>query len=281
MRSHLFSPTHPASRPLEQSVKPLLRWAGSKRKLLPVLRQVAPAQFSRYVEPFCGSACFYLELAPEVGLLGDINSELIHFYKRVRANPNLVGKLFHAMPTTERFYYDLRAVAPDSLGANERAARFLYLNRFCFNGVYRTNREGAFNVPRGMRVGALPSLEEIASFGRVLRRAEVRVGDFESTLAECGAGDFVYLDPPYAGRGVRNRGEYGANSFAEIDVVRLRHSLESASGRGAKILVSYGDVSVVREAFSDWRVSELTVGRNVSGFLHGRRDVQELLITNY
>lgn len=269
------------SRALKQSVKPLLRWAGSKRKLLPVLRQAVPAQFSRYVEPFCGSACFYLELAPKLGLLGDINSELIHFYKRVRANPNVVGKLFHSMPTTERFYYDLRAVEPTTLGANERAARFLYLNRFCFNGVYRTNRAGAFNVPRGVRVGALPSLEEIAAFGRTLRGAEVRVGDFESTLAECNEKDFVYLDPPYAGRGVRNRGEYGANSFVETDVVRLRHSLEIASSRGAKILVSYGDVPIVREAFSDWRVTELTVGRNVSGFLHGRRDVQELMITNY
>jgi DNA adenine methylase len=246
-----------------------------------VLRQAAPTQYSRYVEPFCGSACFYLELAPALGLLGDINPELIHFYKRVRANPNKVGELFHAMPTTERFYYDLRAIAPTSMGANERAARFLYLNRFCFNGVYRTNRAGAFNVPRGVRVGALPSLEEISSFGRTLRQADVRACDFESTLAECGAKDFVYLDPPYAGRGVRNRGEYGANSFAEVDVVRLRDSLESASSRGAKILISYGDVPVVREAFSDWQVAELTVGRNVSGFLHGRRDVRELLITNY
>lgn len=246
-----------------------------------MLRQYVPAQFTRYVEPFCGSACLFIELSPERGLLGDINPELIHFYKRVRANPNKVGELFHAMPATERFYYELRSVPPESLGANERAARFLYLNRFCFNGVYRTNRAGAFNVPRGVKVGALPTLGEIAAFGRSLRRADVEVSDFETVLQQCGADDFVYLDPPYAGRGVRNRGEYGANSFSEVDVDRLRDALEGASSRGAKILLSYGDVPVVRQAFSQWQVRELTVGRNVSGFLHGRREVQELLITNY
>lgn len=266
---------------MEQSAKPLLRWAGSKKKLLPTLRQYVPARFSRYVEPFCGSACLFFELSPELGLLGDINPELIHFYKRVRTNPNKVGELFHSMPTTERFYYELRSVQPENLGANERAARFLYLNRFCFNGVYRTNRSGAFNVPRGVKVGALPSLEEIAAFGRSLRRAVVEVADFGTVLAQCGADDFVYLDPPYAGRGVRNRGEYGSNSFSEEDVDRLHDTLEDASSRGAKVLLSYGDVPIVREAFSKWQIKELTVGRNVSGFLHGRRAVQELLITNY
>lgn len=214
-------------------------------------------------------------------MLGDINPELIHFYKRVRANPNRVGELFHAMPTTEDFYYELRSMQPESLSANERAARFLYLNRFCFNGVYRTNRAGIFNVPRGVRVGALPTLEDIAAFGRLLRRAELEAGDFEAVLAQCGVNDFVYLDPPYAGRGVRNRGEYGANSFSEDDVARLHDTLENASSRGAKILISYGDVPIVRQAFSKWQIRELTVGRNVSGFLHGRREVRELLITNY
>ena len=185
------------------------------------------------------------------------------------------------MPTTECFYYELRSMQPESLSANERAARFLYLNRFCFNGVYRTNRAGIFNVPRGVRVGALPTLEDIAAFGRLLRRAELEAGDFEAVLARCGVNDFVYLDPPYAGRGVRNRGEYGVNSFSEDDVARLHDTLENASSRGAKILISYGDVPIVRQAFRKWQIRELTVGRNVSGFLHGRREVQELLITNY
>ncbi|BCN08119.1 hypothetical protein RPSD_00040 [Ralstonia solanacearum] len=89
------------------------------------------------------------------------------------------------------------------------------------------------------------------------------------------------MDPPYAGRGVRNRGEYGVNSFSEEDVGRLQSALQDASARGAKILISYADVAAVRKAFDGWRVTELTVGRNVSGFTHGRREVQELLITNY
>jgi DNA adenine methylase len=260
--------------------RPLLRWAGSKRRLLPVLRASAPKEFERYIEPFCGSICLFVDLKPKKAVLSDNNPELIHFYRTLRHRPAHIGKLAAAMPLTESFYYELRALNPVTLSSNDRAARFLYLNRFCFNGVYRTNKQGQFNVPRGKHMGALPSVEEITNFGRFIRSAEFHAADFEELLDIATTGDFVYLDPPYAGAS-RDRGEYGINAFKEIDIVRLTDACNRASKRGAKVLLSYADLPIMRALLPNWGVRELDVLRSVSGFSRGRGMVQEILISNF
>lgn len=129
--------------------EPILRWAGSKKKLLSVLSSAAPSTFKRYVEPFVGSAVLFLELDPSKAVLSDINTGLIETYENIRAHPRAVWNRVSDMPLEESFYYDLRSQDADSLKTLDRAARFVYLNRFCFNGVYRTNRQGLFNVSRG------------------------------------------------------------------------------------------------------------------------------------
>jgi DNA adenine methylase len=260
--------------------RPLLRWAGSKRRLLPVLRTCAPAEFDRYIEPFCGSICLFIDLKPSRAVLSDNNPDLIHFYKSLRHRPSHIGKLAASMPLTDSFYYELRALDPNTLSSNDRAARFLYLNRFCFNGVYRTNKAGQFNVPRGKHMGALPSVEEITQFGRFIRSVDFRAADFEELLDIATVGDFVYLDPPYAGAS-RDRGEYGVNSFKELDILRLAEACIRASDRGAKILLSYADLPMIRTLLPSWNLRELDVLRSVSGFSRGRGTVQEILISNF
>lgn len=260
--------------------RPLLRWAGSKRRLLPVLRNSAPSKYNRYIEPFCGSICLFVDLKPTAAVLGDNNPELIHFYSTLRHRPAHIGKLASSMPLTDNFYYELRAVDPRSMSADDRAARFLYLNRFCFNGVYRTNKKGQFNVPRGKHMGALPSVEEITNFGRFIRSAEFLASDFEQLLDLATEDDFVYLDPPYAGA-ARDRGEYGVDAFKEIDISRLSDACIRASHRGAKILLSYADLPIIRSLLPRWNVQELDVLRSVSGFSRGRGTVQEILISNF
>jgi len=260
--------------------RPLLRWAGSKRRLLPVLRACAPATFDRYIEPFCGSICLFVDLKPNNAVLSDNNPELIHFYNTLRHRPAHIGKLAAAMPLIDSFYYELRALDPSALSSDNRAARFLYLNRFCFNGVYRTNKQGKFNVPRGKHMGALPSVEEITNFGRFIRNAQFHNADFEELLNIATEGDFVYLDPPYAGAS-RDRGEYGTNAFKEIDIERLSKACHGASARGAKILLSYADLPIIRTLLPNWYVRELNVLRSVSGFSRGRGTVQEILISNF
>lgn len=258
-----------------------LRWAGSKKKLLPILTAAAPKKFSRYVEPFCGSLCLFVALKPQYALVGDINAELIHFYKMIRWRPHRIAELTHALPTDAETYYILRGLSPAKLSAEQRAARFLYLNRFCFNGVYRTNLMGHFNVARGQHMGNIPSGEELGAFGALMRRADIRQSDFSALISEVGEGDFVYLDPPYAGRDIRDRGEYGLGAFKTHDISRLASQLNLASSRGAKILISYADLDHFRSFFSGWKTVKHDVERNVSGFARGRTTVSEVLICNY
>jgi DNA adenine methylase len=246
-----------------------------------MLRQLSPKNFDRYIEPFCGSLCLFVSLKPRAALVGDINEDLIHFYRQLRVRPIHVSELAHGIPTDEESYYQVRAIDSALLTSAQRAARFLYLNRFCFNGVYRTNREGGFNVARGKHMGAIPPIEELVAFGGLLRRARLRTADFSELLCEAGRGDFVYLDPPYVGRGVRNRGEYGVGAFNEDDLKRLRDSVDAAAQRGAKVLVSYADLPKVRKMFRGWNVSRIEVERNVSGFANGRARVTELMLRNF
>jgi len=258
-----------------------IRWAGSKRKLLPAILTHLPSRYARYIEPFCGSLCLYLTLPRVPAVVSDINPELMHFYKMARWRPNVVANFLSQWDLHEKTYYRVRALSPKELAPEVRAARFLYLNRLCFNGVYRTNARGEFNVPRGSKVSSLPSAKELSDLGLRLRSASLLLADFAETLSVARKGDFIYLDPPYAGRNVRNRGEYGPGSFSVEDIERFQESVSRASRKGAKILISYADVPIIREAFDGWSVSSLMVPRNVSGFTHGRGQAGEVFLRNY
>ncbi len=258
-----------------------LRWAGSKRKLLPVLKKLAPQDFNRYIEPFCGSLSFYIALKPDSALVGDINEELVNFYRMIAWRPRAIASATHRLADDESTYYYLRSQDPQSLCLQERAVRFLYLNRYCFNGVYRTNRQGKFNVARGKHMGRIPSIEELVGFGRLLRGVGVQLCDFEELVDAAKRGDFIYLDPPYAGRGVRDRGEYGIGAFKETDLDRLAEALHRASNRGAKVLLSYADMPAVRSRFRSWSATTLDVARNVAGFSGARGSVSELILRNF
>ncbi len=143
---------------------PFLRWAGSKRKLLPVLREYWNPSYSRYVEPFAGSACLFFHLQPSKALLGDINRDLMFTYRQVRRDLPAVLSALRKFKGNKKEYLRLRAISPTELEDAERAARFIFLNRYCFNGIYRTNLQGSFNVPYGgLRAGYIPPDEDFIS----------------------------------------------------------------------------------------------------------------------
>ena len=263
--------------------KPILRWAGSKRPLLPLLQAAVPGGFQRYIEPFTGSAALYLSLPPTPAILGDLNKSLIDAYVSLRAFPRAIWREVSSMPTDPEFYYALRAISEQELSKRSRAARFVYLNRFCFNGVYRTNRNGNFNVPRGSGRLHIPCEEDFHSIATHLRHAELVHSDFETVLARAGRNDFVYMDPPYSVTGKRDRGEYGCDSFRDRDIERFIGATLAASRRGAKILISYSRTAALQEALSDrgWFVQDIHVHRNVAGFSGLRGKAEELLASNY
>jgi len=266
---------------LTGGTQPLLRWAGSKRQLVPLLRQQAPISFRRYIEPFAGSACLFFDLRPKEAIVADINSCLIQTYRSLRASPDDLHCLVNSWPRTKAFYYALRSIPSACLSSFERAGRFIYLNRNSFNGVYRTNAKGDFNVPRGTRTGALPTIERFRHCASALRSARLLDADFQVTLEYAGKGDFVYLDPPYRPAGARDRGEYGLSSFGRDDVERLAHAVSRADARGARILLSYYNTRELLNFFSKWKSRRLDVQRHVAGFSDCRRVVKELVMWNY
>ena len=222
-----------------------------------------------------------MRLQPEASLVGDINEELINFYLQVKTHPREVAQAVHAIPRSKEEYYRIRSISTEDLNTMDRAVRFFFLNRHCFNGVYRTNKSGIFNVPYGSKLTDIPSEGEILDFSEKIKNTEFISGDFESVVSRAKRNDFIYLDPPYAGTGTRDRGEYGPVSFKEPDIIRLLSSLTAASNRGAKILLSYACVPVIKEKFGDWNIHEISVDRSISGFARGRKKVQEVVITNY
>ncbi len=262
-------------------MKPFLRWAGSKRKLLPKLAAFWSSDYKRYVEPFMGSACLFFSLRPARALLGDLNKELVATYSEIRDNPIGVWNCVSVLRATKKSYYKLRKVQPSSLNGAEAAARFLFLNRFCFNGLYRTNLRGEFNVPYAPNgTGSLPSKSEFLEYSRQLQGTTFVANDFESTLGEVRRGDFVYLDPPFAVRTRRVFREYGASIFKQDDLERLTKCLKRLDRIGADFVVSYADCREARELFAGWRVARVAVQRNIAGFIGARRCAYELVISN-
>ena len=262
------------------ALRPVLRWAGSKRKLVHVLAAQAPVRFDRYIEPFCGSACLFFSLRPTKAVLGDRNSALIETYRVLRRHPRLLTRALRAFGGPAE-YYAVRSMSPEALTSIEAAARFVYLSRFCFNGVYRTNRDGAFNVPRGINTGNIPTDTEFYRTSIALRSAELRNCDFDACLTDVRAGDFVYLDPPYGSSTRDCYGEYGYDCFSEHDLARLIRCLEHIDSVGAWFLLSFRASDELARGVAQFNSVTVAVRRHVAGFTQSRAVAREVLVRNY
>jgi DNA adenine methylase len=261
--------------------KPFLRWAGSKRSLLGELLEHYRRAGGRYVEPFAGSACLFFAARPSEAVISDLNVELIDTYRELRAHPRLLSRALGEWETDTDTYYAVRALAPDDLSPLNRAARFIYLNRLCFNGLYRTNRAGQFNVPYGQRTGMLPSEGQLYRCSVALRSASLRCGDFAEALSDVRAGDFIYLDPPYARTPHNAYGVYGYGSFSEHDMRRMLETLRMIDDRGATFLFSYADIPAAVEGTPErWRLTRLSAPGRIAASISARTPRAEILITN-
>ena len=263
-------------------MKPPIRWAGSKLKSLSLLRATYNAAQGRYVEAFAGSACLFFDLSPGRALINDLNPDLIRAYRVLRDDRDRVLAKLSLIPRNEEAYYELRAQDPELMSECHAAARFFYLNRYCFNGLYRTNRAGKFNVPYGhLRKNERIDFELLTQASDLLQRAELLNGDFERCVEATRSGDFVYLDPPYVASGAgRLFAEYLPNSFSPIDLDRLETCLIALDRRGAHFALSYANTPIVRERFTRWPLIETNVRRNIAGFSGARRISGEVLVTN-
>ncbi len=261
--------------------KPFLRWAGSKRQLVGRLAEYWPGGDAKYIEPFAGSAHLFFEIEPRSAVLSDINSALMEVYEVVRDWPLALHDAFSSWANEEHQYYRVRATDPGTLDKTVRAARLVYLNRFCFNGLYRTNGDGRFNVPYGgRRSGQLPSIVELEEASALLRRAKLIPGDFATVLQEAERGDFVYLDPPFSVQSRRVFREYDPASFGPADLKRMRTALDDLDCLGATFLLSYADCAEGDLLAEGFQRSRVVTRRHIAGFTNSRGTANELLITN-
>lgn len=263
-------------------VRPLLRWAGSKQKLIPKLLPYWDSRFDRYVEPFAGSASLFFKINPRKALINDININLINTYRSVRDHPRAVFNRLHKLPLGKENYYKIRKIDQNELSNLDRAARFIYLNRFCFNGIYRTNLSGHFNVPYSSQgTGGLPDADTFFSISNMLKGKRFLSLDFERVLLNrVKSGDFVYMDPPYVVSNRRIFVEYGPKIFDYDDLERLGSSLKKIDKIGAKFVVSYALCKEALNIFKEWDITKVTTQRNVSGFAKHRRRAIEVLVSN-
>ncbi|MGJ4727876.1 DNA adenine methylase [Luteimonas sp. SDU101] len=263
----------------------VIRWAGSKRKLLPILREEygKSGATGAYIEPFAGSAALFFALQPKKAILADANRELIAALRRLKKDPEGIYREVTSIQNDECTYYKVRSFDDSMRQILTPEGRFFYLNRFCFNGIYRTNKKGEFNVPYGgQRSGGVPSLEKWEYCAKLLSRARLKVGDFCDTVSEHLASDsFVYMDPPYAVSNRRIFKQYSASEFGLEDVRRLIALMKEIDRCGARFLVSYAQSPETLAISNGWRVRRTTAQRNVAGFTEHRRKATEVLISNF
>lgn len=231
---------------------PFLKWAGGKRWLIAANHLPVPHTYTRYIEPFLGGGAVFFHLQPKSSILSDINGDLIELYTVIRDDPIRIQRLLeihHALHSRD-YYYDVRSHLPNT--PVERAARTLYLNRTCWNGLYRVNLKGEFNVPIGTKNNVVFDGEDFAEFSRKLKGAEIIIADFDETISRSGDGDFIFIDPPYTVKhNVNGFIKYNERIFSWADQVRLRDAVAAAAGRGAAVVVTNADHESVRSLYAN------------------------------
>jgi DNA adenine methylase len=259
-----------------------MKWPGGKRWLIARHSAIFPIAFGRYIEPFLGGGSVFFHLQPERAILGDTNSELIELFKVIAWRRRRLESLLQDPQRKHgtRHYYSIRSQIPSD--PVERAARTLYLNRTCFNGMYRVNLAGAFNVPKGEKIAVVMETDDFAAAARLLRRADIRVSDFQPLVDEAKAGDLVFADPPYI-VGHNNNGfvKYNEKLFKWEDQIRLANALARARKRGVKVVATNAAHAEIEQLYRGRGFSILRVERysSISGVSEGRCQFQELIIS--
>lgn len=236
-------------------MKPFLKWAGGKRWLAQSFSDFLPNSYESYIEPFLGSGAIFFAIEPKNAVLSDVNEELIHTYTTIRDFPNEINVALSDMQRSHSkdYYYEVRRALPHESVA--KAARFIYLNRTCWNGLYRVNKRNEFNVPKGTKDSVLLDYDDFISVSKLLMRCEISACDFQKTIDSASQNDLIYVDPPYTVKH-NNNGfvKYNQQIFSWDDQVRLRDALENAAARGCHVVVSNANHESVRDIYRDFGV---------------------------
>ncbi len=264
--------------------RPFVKWAGGKAQLLPDLIKYRPRSFRRYIEPFVGGGALLFALDHRPSLINDLNEELINCYIVIRDSPEeLIEDLF--MHKNEKdYFYQVREKNPAGLTQIERASRFIFLNRTCFNGLYRVNKKNQFNTPFGSyKNPKIANPELIVSVSDFLKPIDISSMDFEEFLRKhAKKDDFIYLDPPYHPRSeYSDFKRYTATSFERDEQMKLANLFRELTKRGCNLLLSNSYTEFVLDLYSDYHTEIVQARRNINKNSYGRGPIKEVLVMNY
>jgi DNA adenine methylase len=270
-----------------RDAKPFLKWAGGKTQLLEELRKRVPASFGRYFEPFIGGGALFFSLQPEYACISDINPELINVYEVVRDVPEDLLQHLQQHQNTAEYFYTIRAIDRrldyKDYSAVERASRFIYLNKTCYNGLYRVNSRGQFNAPFGAYTNPqLADADALLACNKALKNVEIVCTSFLSVEKRAKAGDFVYFDPPYlpiSKTAVFTK--YYKDDFQNDMQSALAQLCQRLHDKGVLFALSNSHTSSAVDLYKDFHVHIVQANRMINCKGESRGKVNEIIVTNY
>lgn len=277
----------------KQNLMPVLKWVGGKRQLLPEIQKYIPKQINTYFEPFIGGGAVLFAVQPQKAVINDINEELINVYKMVATHKD---ELIEELSNTKKYanisetFYNIRELDRnikkyEKMTEVQRAARILYLNRTCYNGLYRVNSSGEFNTPFGSyknpNIVNRNTLEAVNNYFNQIEITFLNM-DFEQALEQAKQGDFVYFDPPYAPISkTSNFTGYNGSGFNHLEQVRLKQVCDKLNKKGVKFLLSNSDCEEIRQLYNEYSITTIKAKRSINSNPNKRGQVKEVLVRNY
>lgn len=273
--------------------KPFVKWAGGKRQIIDKLLKLVPVEYNTYYEPFVGGGALLFELSPKCAVINDSNKELMNVYKTISTDEGYEETLKilnnYEKKHDEAFYYKIRNIDKDKvkfskLNDYERAARTIYLNKACFNGLYRVNSKGEFNVPfnKKLKINTYDGQNMTLAYVYFqTNKITMLSTDFEETVKDAKKGDFIYFDPPYDSENDNTFNSYTEDGFGKEEQRRLAKVYKELSDRGCYVMLSNHNTTLINELYKDYNIHVINAKRNINSKGEKRGSVEEVIITNY
>lgn len=272
---------------LKQETYPIVKWVGGKRQLMIELFKNMPENYNRYFEPFIGGGALFFELQPDNAYISDMNEELINLYQVVRDNVNELITDLQKHDISKEYFMEIRNIDRTADYENwsdiQKASRFIYLNRTCFNGMYRVNSKGEFNVPFGhYKNPRIVDENNLINCSNLLQKTEIKHADFSEILTKVQKGDFVYFDPPYVPLSETSSFTSYTKDGFDIDMqFKLRDVCDELDSLGVKFMLSNSDTKLVNELYENYNIKKVFASRQINANADGRGKITEVLVRNY
>lgn len=272
---------------LRKETYPIVKWVGGKRQLMFELLENMPKSYNRYFEPFIGGGALFFELQPEKAYISDMNEELINLYSVVKNNVYELIDELKKHKISKEYFMNIRNIDRTKeykkWSAIQKASRFIYLNRTCFNGMYRVNSKGEFNVPFGnYKNPRIIDENNLINCSNLLQKTEIKNADFSEILNCIQSGDFVYFDPPYVPLNETSSFTSYTKDGFDIDMqFKLREVCNELDSMGVKFMLSNSDTKFVNEVYENYNIKKVFASRQINANPNGRGKITEVLVKNY